>query len=303
MIKRPEKRSFFRAPSHEINVKLASGETPEARFKQWLAQDATPPGPCHKHPKTKLTLDAGRTRFWPADESSGRLADPACGEFNFYAEFRCPACHVAAAHCPPEFHETSFGTFDTSTQERAEMLARSREFVAQVNRRGSGFALLVGPTGPGKTRLACNIVRELDEPEALYVRQGELTTALRATYGRKSVEYDGKGHVIEKEGPLEICQNVRFLVLDEIGCTALANDERLLLDELIKSRYEARKPSTLISNLPLTGKPEAPGLKEFLGDALSDRIRHATGNGKFILQFTGESYRRQSGESYLDGPR
>ena len=90
-------------------------------------------------------------------------------------------------------------------------------------------------------------------------------------------------------------------MLDEIGCNPFANDERLLLDELLKHRYEQRKPTILISNLPLTGPPAAPGPKQFLGDALTDRIKEATGNGKFIIQFSGESYRRTMGEDYLAG--
>ena len=89
--------------------------------------------------------------------------------------------------------------------------------------------------------------------------------------------------------------DVSFLVLDEIGCTTMANDERLLLDELLKHRYEQRKPTVLISNLPLDP------LKEFLGNALADRIGHATGNGRFIIQFSVASFRRSDGENYLDG--
>ena len=152
------------------------------------------------------------------------------------------------------------------------------------------------------------MIRELDNADALYVRQGQLTVALRATYGRKDVflrHPPRRGEEDDDEPPtvLEIVQEVRFLVLDEIGCNALANDERLLLDELVKHRYEHRKPTMLASNLTLAGTPEEPGLKEFLGDALSDRIKDATGNGRFILQFGGDSYRRASGESYLEGLR
>ena len=203
------------------------------------------------------------------------------------------------------FTDTTFETFDTSTKERVDSLARCREFAAQVNQHGCGFALLVGGPGTGKTRLACNVVRVLENRDALYIRQGELTCELRATYGRKDVflhrsrrqENDDEDGGDDPPSPLEIVRKVRFLVLDEIGCTALANDERLLLDELLKHRYEQRKPTILISNLALDV------LQEFLGDAPYDRIRHASGGGKFILQFNGESYRRGSGENYLWGTR
>jgi DNA replication protein DnaC len=167
---------------------------------------------------------------------------------------------------------------------------------------------LVGPTGTGKTRLACNIIGALEDRDALYVRQGTLTTALRSTYGRKDVflyrpqfSSDQDAGKVEPPKPLDIVYKVRMLVLDEIGCTALANDERLLLNELLKHRYDERKPTVLISNLPLTGTADALGLKQFLGDALTDRIREATGNRKFIVRFFAESYRRTTGENYLNG--
>ena len=282
-------------------VKLTAGETPEARFKTWFDQVTAASRFCDKHRRTRLVLNEKESTFWPVYSHYGNAFEPKPGEFNFRVVYCCPACCCAYALCPLEFHETSFDTFDTSTPERAGTLARSREFAVQVNRHGCGFALFVGPTGPGKTRLACNIIGELNNREALYMRQGTLTAALRSTYGERPVKYDEDNRRVEPEHPLTITQGVRFLVLDEIGCTALANDERLLLDELLKHRYEQRKPTILISNLPLTGKPDQPGLKEFLGDAPTDRIRHAAGNGKFILQFTGESYRRTTGENYLEG--
>jgi DNA replication protein DnaC len=303
---RPEHLLFSVRESEE--VKLASGETPEAAYQAWFARCSATPRFCARHRHAALIFSRKSSGFLPVYEPDGDpepVAKP--GEFNFRAVFACPSCCVAYALCPPEFHDTSFGTFDTSTQERAATLARAREFAAQVNEHGCGFALFVGPTGPGKTRLACNIVRALEDRDALYVRQGQLTCALRSTYDRKDVFLHRNPSDDEEAGdddpptPLEIVQEVRFLVLDEIGCTALANDERLLLDELLKHRYEQRKPTILISNLPLTGPPDKPGLKEFLGDALTDRIKEATGAGKFVVQFSGESYRRSTGESYLEG--
>jgi DNA replication protein DnaC len=244
--------------------------------------------------------------IWPGHDYAypGRIS---AGEFHFTAVFVCPACSMVYALCPPEFHGTSFETFEPSTPERAATLAKAREFAAQVNSSGCGFALSVGLPGQGKTRLACNVIRELIDRDALYARQGQLTLALRANYGRKdvflhrSLRNDDEDKEEQEPTPLEITQNVHFLVLDELGCTALANDERLLLDELIKHRYEHRKPTILISNLPLMGTNVHTGIKEFLGDALIDRIKEASGDGKFIVQFCGESYRRSAGESYLEG--
>ena len=287
-------------------VTLARGETKQSRFTTWLAEKLATPRSCAKHPHTQLVYErGGESGIWPAYEDSAHLFDhpkQRPGVFVFRAALRCPVCRCAYALCPEEFHATSFETFETSTTERTNALARCREFAAQVNKHGCGFALLVGLSGTGKTRLACNVVRALNGVDALYVRQGQLTTALRATYGRKDVFLHRRQRTDDEEAgddelptPLGLVQGVRFLVLDEIGCTSLANDELLFFDELLKHRYDERKPTILISNLPLDQ------LKDFLGDALADRIRDAAGNGKFILQFSGESFRRTTGESYLGG--
>lgn len=292
----------------------------ETQFDQWL--DALPPHYCRQHNQTQMVLDreAAKRRSlsnentpqWFHCSTTPGPAVPdsraTAYQYEFHAVFHCQACHCAYALCPPEFHETSFATFDVSTPERAAALAKAGEFAAQVNNCNCGFALFVGPPGIGKTRLACNVVRELEVRDALYARHGELTQALRATYSRKNIFLNPPRHWEDDEdddrqvpSPVKIVQDAGFVVLDEIGCTALANDERSFLDELLKHRYDYRKPTILISNLPLMGTPERPGLKEFLGDALTDRIKEATGNGKFIVQFHGESYRRTTGEDYLKG--
>ncbi len=298
-----ERDRKLKRPAETIreDITLAAGEMKEARFKTWLAEKLATPRFCAKHPRTRVAYErSDESGIWAAYEEyrhGNSLAEERPGVFHFRAALRCPACLCAYALCPPEFHATNFKSFDTSTPERANALARCREFAAQVNKNGCGAALLTGLPGTGKTRLACNVVGALENADALYVRQGQLTIALRATYGRKDVflhKYRGDDED-EPPTPLEIGQGVRFLVLDEIGCAPLANDERLLLDELLKHRYAERKPTILISNLALDQ------LKEFLGDALTDRIAHASGNRKFLLQFEGDSYRRTAGENYLEG--
>jgi DNA replication protein DnaC len=298
-------RRLLHSVRESKEVRPGAQETPEAAYKAWLAGVREPQRFCAIHKDTKLRYYRKESGVWPAYDYPSITPTP--GEFDFTAVFVCPTCCMVYALCPPEFHGTNFETFEASTLERAATLAKAREFAAQVNSSDCGFGLLVGPPGQGKTRLACNVIRELIDHDALYVRQGQLTLALRASYGSKHVfvhrrqRDDDEDEEKQEPTPLEITQNVNFLVLDELGCTALANDERLLLDELIKYRYEQRKPTILISNLPLKGTNDHPGIKEFLGDALTDRIKEASGNGKFIVQFSGESYRRTTSESYLDG--
>jgi hypothetical protein len=190
MFKRNRRGIYSQFISEE--VKLAEGETNKAAFRAWRAKISLEPRLCHKH-DTPLVISREGSGFLHVtrltDEPGAAFRDrvPIPGEFQFRAQFVCPACRVAYALCPPEFHKTSCDTFAPSTLGRAEALAKAREFVAQVNANECGFALFVGPPGHGKTRLACNIVRELRRSDALYVRQGEVTCALRATYGHKEV--------------------------------------------------------------------------------------------------------------------
>jgi DNA replication protein DnaC len=305
-LKRP-KQFRYDGESHRDRIKLSPGETAQAQFKAWLAEKTAAPRFCRHHPRTRLALNTANTGvaqahlernpYGPAKQDSIEK-----GTFLFHANFRCPTCRRVYALCPPEFQGTTFETFDCSTSERSLAVARCRAFAAQVNSKSCGFMLLVGGPGCGKSRLACSVIGELEDPDSLYVRQAELTLALRATYGHKDVylhrgpQRDGdQAGDDQPPAPLEIAQAVHFLTLDELGCHALAGDERIQLDELLKHRYEQRKPTILISNLPLDQ------LKQFLGDALVDRIVEATGNRKFLLQFSGESYRRTTGENYLAG--
>lgn len=289
-------------------IMLTPGETADSRYKAWLEKKLAEAHFCPRHPRVQLVFASSFFRKAYKIETLGNpLSDHGeiePGRFYFKAVLSCPICRCTYARCPPEFHESGFDTFETSTTERLNSLARCREFAVQVNQKGCGFALLVGGPGTGKTRLACNVIRVLADGDALYVRQGEVTSELRASYGRKQVlvrspyqrnDDDEEADSFDPPTPLKIVQRVPFLVLDELGCTALSNDEQLLLDELLKHRYEQRKPTILVSNLALDV------LQDFLGDAPYDRIRHASGGGKFILQFQGESYRRSSEENYLAG--
>ena len=313
-------QSLLLPQQYSADVSIDIGLTRTTQFNQWL--EALPPRFCARHIHTRLIVDREASKklslscennqnWYRRYMTPGSIvpdADACQKLYAFEVVLRCPTCRVAYARCPPEFHETDFDSFDISTPERATALAKAREFAAQVNQRNCGFAVFVGMPGTGKTRLACNIIRELHRQDALYLRQGELTTALRRSYSRKDVilhrsqsNYDADVEMDESQTLLEMVQGVSFLVLDEIGCTAMANDERLLLDELLKHRFEHRKPTILISNLPLNGVPDNPGVKQFLGDAPFDRIAEASGNGKFIVQLGGISFRRTAGENYLNG--
>lgn len=173
----------------------------------------------------------------------------------------------------------------------------------QVDTTGTGFFLMVGMPGNGKTRLACNILYASRLSDNLYLTQAGLLIEHRKTYRTHVHQRAGKAPGDGEDEPKTLWQEAQeadVLILDEIGTQTVPPGEMLYLDHLLKYRYDRRKPTILISNLPLSGSSqERQGFKELVGDALFDRIRYAAGNGKFILQFSEESFRLHQGENYL----
>src|SRR6185503_8294022 len=112
---------------------------------------------------------------------------------------------------------------------------RCREFAAHLKMHNRGFLLMTGRCGNGKTRLACNILREVNAGKNLYFTQGRLTTLHRAAYGLRFHILGNQRRVrSETESVGEQAQNASILVLDELGALRLAADEMLLIDEIVK---------------------------------------------------------------------
>ena len=82
---------------------------------------------------------------------------------------------------------------------------------------------------------------------------------------------------------LESYASPALLVLDEIGATSGSDHERQMLFELVNQRYEARRPTLLVSNL------NAEEVRAFLGERIMDRLRD--GGGK-MLRMDWESFRK-----------
>ena len=137
--------------------------------------------------------------------------------------------------------------------------------------------LITGPTGVGKSWLACALAHHAcrDGFSALYLRIPRLLHDLAIARG------DGRYPKL-----LASFAKTDLLVLDDFGIAKLDSDHRRDLLELLEDRYASR--STLVtSQLPLAQWHELLG-DPTLADAILDRLVH----NAYKLQLKGGSMRK-----------
>ncbi len=139
--------------------------------------------------------------------------------------------------------------------------------------------LICGPTGVGKSYLACALAHKacLEGYSALYLRLPRLFEELRLAkadgrYGKLMLSY----------------AKTDLLVLDDWGLTPMTDPQRRDLLELLEDRY-GRKSTIVTSQLPVTSWHEAIG-DPTLADAILDRIVH----NAHKIELKGESMRKHA---------
>lgn len=145
--------------------------------------------------------------------------------------------------------------------------------------RGRQNLVLVGPTGTGKSWIACALGQAACRQglSARYERVPRLLETLRLS--------KGDGSYAKK---LQVLAKIELLILDDFGLKPLTQAEKHDLLELIEDRHGLR--STIVtSQLPIKAWHEYLG-EPTVADALLDRLL----NNAHRLELRGESLRRNS---------
>ena len=140
--------------------------------------------------------------------------------------------------------------------------------------------LLTGPTGIGKTFLACALAGKACQMShsARYFRLPRLLSELSVARGQGT-----------SRTKLAAIARIDLLVLDDWGLTPLTDIERRDLLEIFDDRYDRR--STLVcAQLPVENWHEAIG-DPTLADAILDRLVH----NAYRIELKGESIRKAKG--------
>lgn len=143
--------------------------------------------------------------------------------------------------------------------------------------------LITGPTGAGKSYLACALAQKAcrDGYTTLYQRLPKLLQDIAVA------RLDGRYQKVI--APLTKCE---VLILDDLLISPLSQDDQKELLEIIEERYD-RKATIVTSQLPIKAWHDAMQDKT-LADAILDRLVH----NAHKLELKGESMRRK--KSTLD---
>jgi DNA replication protein DnaC len=220
--------------------------------------------PCCNHPEHRLPLNAER------------LFKSQSGEW-LLEYLPCDQCaedeQLKAAGVPSVLFRASFDNWRPRTE--AEQRIKDRCIDFQKLKRG--FLVLTGGFGTGKSHLAVAILRGYRRP--LFTTQRSFLYAFRKRYQ----DHDDSPDIVVQ------CQQASCLVLDDIDAGTGSRDEMPAILETLDSRYCAKLPTILTTNL------SAGRLMDVLGDRMKDRLTECA----VVLQFDGQSHRRGKRDDYL----
>jgi DNA replication protein DnaC len=189
---------------------------------------------------------------------------------------------IGEAGIPERFRQRSLHNFvaESSEQQRALAFACAYADNFSAALHSGRSAIFVGKPGTGKTHLAVSIGLRLMAREQRTVMFCTVMRAIRRvknTWSRGSSEHEGQA--------IAALVSPDLLILDEVGVQFGSDTERLILFDVLNERYEKRKPSLLLSNLPIDE------VRNFLGERIYDRLRE---DGGEMVVFDWESYRPQA---------
>lgn len=183
----------------------------------------------------------------------------------------CPTCRkqeharalIANSDISQRFMRCTFENYRVDIEQQAHALRKCQRYAENFkDHLAHGRCMVMrGNPGTGKNHLSSAIMMEI-------IQNG--FTAMRIKASAFLDEYWSKSFS-EREPWMKRMASVDLLVIDEIGRASNGKSANDAFFRLIDMRYEAMKPTAVISNL------ETPELKATLGEAAYDRLREDGG--------------------------
>lgn len=213
--------------------------------------------------------------FWTAcprcDAEAQREVDDRDAEIRggLTAKQRAVAAAMREAEIPDRFLECSLDSWVQYLPGQKKALRWARDYVNTFTEalETGRSAIFTGTPGTGKTHLAVAIAKVVMQRggTARYSTVMRMLSRIKATYSPKFA-------VESEEQAIAAFTTPDLLVLDEVGRQLDSGYEHAQMFRILNDRHNARKPTIMASNLT------APEVREFLGEAVLDRLREAGGS-------------------------
>jgi DNA replication protein DnaC len=182
---------------------------------------------------------------------------------------------------PKRYYSKTFENFDCAFDPSAKRVFSAIKAYANkfINEYETGRSVVFyGKNGTGKTHLACAVMRHIwieYQCTSLYSTVSNLVREVHMSYN-ESHEEDEQSIIDKYIAP-------HLLVLDEVGMQKNSDSERSILNDVVGGRYNAIKPTIVISNL------DKNDVVKYIGGRIMDRLKE---NGGFSIDFSWKSYRK-----------
>lgn len=167
---------------------------------------------------------------------------------------------------PKRFREKRFDDWiaDDERMEKIKTLCKrySGNFEAVL---AKGISMvLCGSVGTGKTHLAAAIANSI-------IDSGHSVQFVSVLSVVKAVKETWSDRELKERDVLRVLEDCDLLILDEVGAQFGSDTEKLIIFDLINSRYEDVKPTVIISNLA------EDDLSLYIGERTLDRLKEGGG--------------------------
>ena len=191
--------------------------------------------------------------------------------------------HLESMGVSRRFIDCTLDNYKTVNEVQKVILNQCNEYLINFDKiQKSGSTLFFcGSVGTGKTHLAVSILKSLYIDQHIrgkYITVMQMLREIRNTYNRNSDKTEQQ--IIDKY------INFPILVLDEVGVQLGTDNEKMLIFEIMDGRYQAVRPSIIISNLSIKN------METYLGERVIDRLRSDDG-GLIVMDW--KSYRITKG--------
>ncbi|MGR3977557.1 ATP-binding protein [Acinetobacter sp. 1207_04] len=169
--------------------------------------------------------------------------------------------HFEGAQIPSRHADSGFGNYMVQNNGQQHAKAQCASFVKDFNSGVKRNLIMVGRTGTGKTHLACASARNiLDKGKyARYVTSEDMANEIANAWTKADDS---------EAGAIYRFTDVDLLILDEYGLHDRFENRLQLVHKVLYARYDACKPTMLISNMT------RDELVMDLGDRLWSRFQH-----------------------------